>query len=164
MFTSASWCMVKTIKFHCSTGNSLQLHLVLLLATEITHFIFRLYKIFKQAVEVYCQTNDDMFFHLRFQGQTTPQYMRSFLLNCPYCQCPCCWTSALHGLKTHMVVFVLQEPQALLALLQLQTDGAFLFLYILILLPEARKLCLDLLILRVKKRKRVETFHKKQWA
>lgn len=61
-----------------------------------------------------------------------------------------------------MVVFVLQEPQALLALLQLQTDGAFLFLYILILLPEARKLCLDLLILRVKKRKRVETFHKKQ--
>lgn len=50
------------IKFHCSTGNSLQLHLVLLLATEITHFIFRLYKSFKQAVEVYCQTNDAMFF------------------------------------------------------------------------------------------------------
>jgi len=30
------------------TGNSLQLRLVLLLATEITHFIFRLYKMLKQ--------------------------------------------------------------------------------------------------------------------
>ncbi len=96
---------------------------------------------------MHCQTNDAMFFSADFKDKKQCN-MRSFLLNCPYCQCPSCWTSALHGLNTHMVFFVLQMPQALLTLLQLQIEGKFLLLCILILLPEAWHLFLDLHILK----------------
>ncbi len=82
-------------------GNSVQFSLVLLLATKMTHFTFRLYKMFKQTVKSALSNKWCYFFQHRFQGQKTMQYalfpLELSLLSVPLLNISITWIEHSHG-------------------------------------------------------------------